>query len=286
MRLATRLAPCFPAPRTLAALTLLLACALPQSAHALLINLTFATQNFTRSQILPNGRFGAPGSTSGGGTFEGIFNAAADIWESVLHDNRRFNITVGWGALGTGVVGAAAPLSAFGGEIVVSNRLRQFLDATPFQNEEFGDFSETFADLGGGTINVGRGFESSTGLGSGLDLLTTVLHEIGHILGNALDRSSPGSLFPIEDGPFAGTELPCADIQICAHLNLSRALMNPSGAFSFYDRTLISDADLLYVAADGGFHDIALSAGRQIPEPPGIAALALLIFAGTRLRRR
>jgi hypothetical protein len=286
MRLATRLAPRFPARHTLAALTVLLACALPQSVHALLINLTFATQNFTRSEILSNGRFGAPGNTSGGGTFEGVFNAASDIWESVLHDNRSVNITVGWGALGTGVIAAAAPLSAFGGEIVVSNRVRQFLDATPFQNEEFGDFSESFADLGGGMINVGRGFESSTGLGSGLDLLTTVLHEIGHVLGNVFDRSSPGSSFPIEDGPFAGTELPCADTQLCAHLNLSRALMNPSGAFSVYDRTLISDADLLYVAADGGFHDIELSTGGLIPEPPGIAALALLILAGTRLRRR
>ena len=52
----------------------------------------------------------------------------------------------------------------------------------PIADEEFGGFSEIRADLGGGMLATGRGYTQGPDT-LGLDMLTTALHEIGHVLG-------------------------------------------------------------------------------------------------------
>lgn len=164
----------------------LAACGYMQNAQALVIDLHFALQG-ERCNICSRGRFEAPALTSGGGSVEGVFNAAADTWESALNDNRHFRITVGWSNLGSGIVAEAsfAGTDLFN-EIVLSTRFRHFADPTPLQNEEFGLYTETAADFGGGLINSGRVFTTSLHLD--IDLLTTALHEIGHVLGDPSDH--------------------------------------------------------------------------------------------------
>ena len=263
----------------------LLAAWLP-SAQALVINLHFANEG-ERSVISATGRFSRPGPLVGGGSVAGVFEAAADAWEALLHDNRVFNITVGWTPFFGGALAFAAPRDDRTNEIALNRLVTTFADQTPAENEEFGAFEEVFANLGGGTINVGRGF-AFAGIRK-VDLLTVAMHEIGHVLGNPLDEPrTGGSSYPIVGGPFDGTELPCASADgICLHLNLPKALMYP---FASLGRTLISGADLLYVAADGRFNDIDLSSvgPRDVPEPPlpALVVAALLALAWGRWHAR
>lgn len=267
------------------ALPLLVLAWLP-GAQALVINFHFAVPG-ERSTISPTGRFAPPGPLTGGGSVSAVFTAAALNWESLLLDNRTFNITVGWASLPSGVIAAAASVNDRVNEIAISTRLTNFADPTPGENEEFSGFTEDSADLGGGLINIGRSFAS--GDITGFDLLSTAMHEIGHVLGNILDGPvTGGTVYPIVGGPFDGTELPCATTSgICAHLNLPHALMNPFDSAG--ERTLISGADLLYIAADGRFTDVDLSSvgAHDAPEPPlpALAVVALVALAAVRGRR-
>jgi hypothetical protein len=254
-------------------------------AQALVINLRFATPG--ESARLLGGRFGAPGPTVGGGDVAAVFNAAADAWEALLFDSRVFDITVGWlGALPSGVVAAAAPGGDRFNEIALSSRLLHFVDPTPTVNEEFGAFVETAADLGGGPINTSRGLLGTLPSAS-IDLFSTALHEIGHVLGNPFDAFGTGQV-TVTDGPFAGTVLPCARTD-CAHLSsaLPGALMNPSGGFPALERALISGADLLYVATDGRFGSYDLATIAAVPAPSTLTLVLLPLLAlGVRTARR
>lgn len=261
----------------------LLACSSP-SAHALLINFHFAGA-FERSVIDSRGRFAAEPSSRlrGGGTVQGVFEAAGDFWSGLLHDDRTFNITVGWvDTLPSGAIAAAAPINDLGNEIGLSTRFTHFADTTPLLNEEFGDYREATSDLGGGLLNTGRGYFSMLDPSLGIDLFSTALHEIGHVLGNAFDRLGISPAFPIDEGPYAGTRLPCVSDGFCGHLGLADALMNPTGGRAM--RTMVSDADLLFVASDGHFKDTVLSA-HELPEPAAPALLALVAMALVRRRR-
>lgn len=278
-----------PARPLFAMLVALLLAATAPAAHALLINLHFA-QPGDRSFIDSRGRFADPGTAlRGGGSVEAVFLAAASLWEAVLHDDRVFNITVGWTtSFPSGVVAAAMPGTDGFNEIALSTRTAHFADPTPLVDEEFGGFAQTLADLGGGSIVTGRHFSEGPEALLGFDLLTTALHEIGHVLGNPFDRVGTGREFVITDGPFAGTRLPCdSDFGQCGHLSFSLpgALMNP--AAGLFQRTMISDADLLFVAQDGGFRDVDFGTAAGVPLPGTLAlALAALLLLPARCRRR
>lgn len=266
-----------------------LALALGQSdARALVISLNFAQPN-DRSSITHNGRFAAPGPLEGGGTLEGVFNAAAQMWQAVLRDDRTFNITVGWTSdFNNSTIAAAEACCDQFNEIVLNNRIRTFVDPTPDANEEFGGFAERLADLGGGLINIGRGFTSAPGLFGAIDLLSTALHEIGHVLGNPFDDVDPPGGFLVSDGPFAGTTIPCfREFGFCTHLAMPSALMDPTGGLPLFQRTLISGADALYVGTDGRFSDIdrAAVAPVAVPAPPSLwLVLGALLLLPQRRR--
>lgn len=270
--------------RLLALCASLLGVAAP--AQALLISVQFAFPG-ERSLLSSTGRFGNAGSLAGGGTVEGVFAAAAQTWEGLLHDTRTVGIKVGWAELPPGVIAAAAPIGLGGNEILLNNRnTRHFADPTPLDASEFGSFDEVLADLGGGPIVVGREYGNPLFNLPGIDLLSTALHEIGHVLGLPLDQPGGLQTFLITEGPFAGTALPCVQQGICAHLSLQSALM--STFVGLDSRTLVSGADLLFVAADGGYRDIDLSAvgSAAVPEPASAwLSLAGLAALGS-LRRR
>lgn len=276
-----------------ALLSLMLAAAATAS-HAVAINLTFARP--LQSSVLSSVRhFVEPGVVRGGGSVEDSFNLAARMWESLLHDDRVFNITVGWVPNDRfPFIAIAAPGDDRHNEIGLAvGQAVHYADPNPLDDAEFSGFVTRSLDLGGGLVDVARGYTGGPGV-EGFDLLTSALHEIGHVLGNPLDQAPRfGAVgFPVDTGPYAGTVLPCVrENGICSHLpvDLGGALMDGAAGGLAYARTLISGADLLFVATDGHFTDVnwAAVAPRALPEPASwmMVLLGWVLLAAVPRRR-
>ncbi len=253
-----------------------------QSALALTINTTFVASGNLPVSTRAVGS--APGTVAGGGSLTDIVRAAADVWELALLDGGTVNIAFGWGPLTSPTIGQAVYYvpSPGDGDIIFDNvSTNWFMDATPLNSSEYGTFTESSQDLGGGDVNTGRHYTSPSGAASGRsDLFTTALHEIGHILGVNNNGSWANPFEILAPLPYAGTEIPTDG----GHIDISTANMYPSSIVG--TRTELSAVDILAAAQNAGYVSVDIN---PVPEPAAIylalAGMAAVLVVG-RARRR
>jgi len=244
---------------------------------------------------------GAAPTTVGGGNFQTIFNVAADWWEAAILDVHTVTISYDWGAQGGGTLAAHSLLTQGGtpnretsGRIIFDNdgSTSWFLDPTPLQNEEYSTFTRTTQNLGGGVMNIGRVWTGASGNALGnYDLLSTMIHEIGHSLG----LSAANTAFQTEAGTngrdvdvtaprqFAGSSIPLDSTT--AHIDLPTTLMWPFATLS--GRVYISDADTLANCQISQFTNCVLDPQLSVPEPGTLGLLAASLgVLGMAARRK
>jgi len=259
----------------------------------------------------------APVTADGGGTLFAIAEAAALYWETALSASSApadvdfsITITVSWGTPGvptasaTGGHGLVFPPFPGGtysgtGTIVFNTSGHDFwMDPTPLDNSEWtGSVVETSADLGGGSMVVGRVFDTPTAGPSGEeDALTVMLHEMGHALGY-LDFGTgidPYGLAVGTDGdidvdgtsyPHSGATLPITSGHWTTGGSLDDSAME--GTFLVGTRVLLSAADILGMAEFHGFtaEDIDTSPS-VVPEPSSLVLTGLAVVGIAWRKRR
>ncbi|NES17952.1 MAG: PEP-CTERM sorting domain-containing protein [Symploca sp. SIO3E6] len=216
---------------------------------------------------------------AGGGNLLDVVKAAARFWEFAILDDKQIDFKIGWEDTGERSTAGASFLEktitfntyeTFNANNTTEN-FSLFLDDNPFEHDEFEDIQTSSGfenDFRFDTLNTGRFFESvATGDASGrIDLFSTALHEIGHILG--LSRSNndlSGDSLAIESPlPFSGIEIEFVEgtdddgnpFTDRGHINIDNALLLPSRPVG--TRRLISDIDVLAVAQAGNFEQVEL----------------------------
>lgn len=205
------------ASRTAAGVVLCAGLAAPAS--ALTINRTF---NATNQYIDP---FGVNRTAE----LAGVFNAAADMWESVITTPHTLSLTYQWGSIfGSGTISDHTLTSQSGGRETagtitfhgfqsVGVSRNWYLDPTPFSDSEFNvqqtswrqlsaaQKSDQFVGTAQNTFEVGSGgaaFSNAPDAARfGYDMLTYALHEIGHALGlDSANTAAVGQAF--SDGDY------------------------------------------------------------------------------------
>jgi hypothetical protein len=229
-----------------------------------------------------------PGNTEGAGALSALVNQAISFWQQTYTDSFTLNVQYGWFSLAGGTTGTHVLLAEGGTphrETSASIAFDSdgstiwFLDPTPGDASEFTTFTNYTANLGAGTMNVGREYTGGTGAAARHDLLSTATHEVGHALGlsganNAfVAESGDGDVDVASPLPYAGAAIPLSSGS--AHLNLSHALMFPSRGSGV--RRLASDADILANAQISQF--------TIVPEPSSLLLLAVGAILAPLARR-
>ncbi len=205
---------------------------------------------------------GAPANAAGQGNLHDIVRAAARMWESVYAEPITLTLYYGWAD--TGNAGTHALLTQGGnpnretsGTILFDNTgaASFYLDPTPYQNEEYRTLTEESQDLGGGYINVARVFSNPIGDAAGhLDLLSVVLHEIGHALGlsaanvSFIAQAETGILAIPNGLPYPGSRIPLAynNAGVVAHFSVDAiAYGSLMAGINAEERRIPSELDIL-----------------------------------------
>lgn len=224
--------------------------------------------------------------TKGGGNINAAFDAAAQAWESAILDTAVVTIDYYWEPIPNAL--AYAYGNTVTGTIAVTTMADWFLDATPELGEEYSASRESLATLNGMTLLYGTGLSGGTGAADGTDLVTVLLHEIGHVLAggpNVLAECSDGDVDVTAPRPFAGVAIPTSN---CFHVGVPDGYLGMGPALSPFlssgERRFISDADLLYVAQNGGWQHIDIADAVPIPEPATLILVSLGLGAAQRRR--
>jgi hypothetical protein len=215
--------------------------ALPARSAAVSITLTPPGSTF-------RGVFGPPGSSAipTSGLF-GLVDAAASYWEDIILDDASFVVELGFDSMPLNVFAATVPFGNGGGVMAFNaSAALWFVDSTPFDHSEYTELATFTDDLGFGTVNSGIVYSGALGSAAGrFDMLSVALHELGHVLG------------------------------FFDHLDSQTAVLGPGAVAG--QRKLISDTDILAVAAAGGYSNFRLNdSATPVPEPP----TALLVLSG------
>ena len=219
----------------------------------------------------------------GGGTIQDVFEAAASYWEQFLVSDRTITIDYYWDDINTGVL-------AFGGLDVIGiiQDNPWFVDPTPLDSSEYSSFTATPFTLGGVDLTYSLRYSGGLDPANGFDLLTVMLHEIGHVLAgaNVSPDCQDGDIDVTAPSPFPGLEIPTEG---CFHLARPTGYVGPNPLmFPFLnggERSLIADPDLLFVAQAGEFQ-IDPSRFAAVPEPATVSLLGIGLAAGAARRLR
>lgn len=226
------------------------------------------TLNFDTSE----GNF--PSYDPDGSKLAAISEAAATIWEQIHPGTDTFTWNVHWEefdantttlAIANSFDGSIRVRSNLGGPVLDSNHW--FFDPTPFQDEEFGNpFQELYRDaepdqqawffnnapdlLEIGFVRNGINAPASTGY----DLLTFMLHEMGHLSGITFNDFAPDVPIPAHFiGNRAGVKVKRADD---GHVGPENALMDPGAPKGV--RIHPSALDIMVNANEKGWGEINL----------------------------
>jgi hypothetical protein len=253
----------------------------------------------------------APSGVIGGGALNSIFETAKAYWESAISDNFSVTVNYGWGntggintlALEQTQTYSGAPQRITAAGIVVRSQggANWFADPTPADNREFGALSTLYADSAlcngaancEGILTTGIVYSGAAdpAIISSTDLLTVVIHELGHALGLDVGYSAytaESSDFKIDlTGPFAGTTI-FDNGPANAHLdpaqgNLGGSLMQATLGTGL--RRLPSGADILAVCQVSGFTDCSTTATAPEPAPTQLLLASALAFFCLRRRK-
>jgi hypothetical protein len=211
-----------------------------------------------------------PANAAGEGNLDEIVKAAAHIWESVYTDSVSITLYYGWAPIGdagnhTLLTQGDVPNRELYGRILFDNSGSTpfYLDPTPYSNEEYLRFTEESQNLGGGYLNVARVYGHPVGAAAGhVDLLSVVLHEIGHALGlssantSFVERSGSGVIDILGSFPYKGTMVPLAynNFGIVPHIDPIEVVYGSVMAgVNGDERRIPSELDILANAQISGF---------------------------------
>ncbi len=204
-----------------------------------------------------------PANAVGKGNLADIVHAAARIWESAYSDSFTLNLYCGWAPAGHAGTHTLLQRDSFSREIsgliLIDNSgsAAYYLDPTPYSNEEYEKRVEESQYFGSGFINVARVYSAPHGEASGrIDLLSVVLHEIGHALGLSAANASFKSLSSNGFINIAGADIPLARNKsgVAPHFNtIGIRYGSLMSGINGDERRLPSELDILANAQISGF---------------------------------